>query len=48
MSMKTQYINKSRIILFYPKKFLVNAATCNHRGKPALKDENFGIFGENC
>lgn len=46
--MKPQDKKKSRIILFYPKKFLVNAATCNHRGKPVLVDENFGIFGENC
>lgn len=46
--MKPQYKKKSRIVLSCPKKFHINAATRDHRGKPALKDGNFGIFGENC
>lgn len=44
MPMKSKYKKNPVLSYFIRRNFI--AETFNHRGKPVLKDENFGIFGK--
>lgn len=45
--MKPQY-KKNPVLSYLIRRNFISMPTCNHRGNPVLKDENFDIFGENC